>query len=171
MKINTFDLVSTKEEKAKLPLHRRLRWFHYLILVIGFVVVYQGIYFRLWATYPEHQNFMWRWSLSNSDATSMMAMFLSIFALYLAEKKFQEAEEKYNNKLDRMADEWGFDKEKIKVILNVASRIDTKNLEKIANSYVKKMNSLKSFEDMENDFKLDYPDSAKDTKEGETNEK
>jgi hypothetical protein len=105
------------------------------------------------------QNVMWRFSLSNSDATSMMAMFLAIFAMYIAEKKLAEARKEINDakenvdkRIEKIAKEWGIDKDKIKVIIESVSKIDAKNLEKLINNGVERINRAKSFDDMEKDF-------------------
>jgi hypothetical protein len=103
---STVDYYQVDKTDKNIPFLARLRWFHWGAMMFGMWIIYQIVYFMLWAAYPEHQNFMWRWSLSMSDVTSLAAMVLAIVAMYVVEKRMKQYQEKIEEKEKAMKHEF-----------------------------------------------------------------
>lgn len=89
-----------KKTETKKPLIKPVKilydveWYHLTIAAVGFIVFYQIFILTLWHYFPEHMNFINRYSWSQADATGIFAIIVSIWAYYKAKKEWHSEEGK-----------------------------------------------------------------------------
>lgn len=167
--MDSADLVTNtavdKNDKS-IPWYKRLMAWHLLIITFGFIFTWQVVLMWLWTTFPSLDNTLLRFSLSNSDAMSISAYALSIYAMWCLEQKIEQMNKTQNSKLfilvskideklnNKMKTNEDMDKmaNKIVMILNMFEKLDENKLNKLFESYTKKIDEAQTFEDMKKDF-------------------